>query len=514
MKLIAATLAAAWATTAHALPSLPVAARQDSLTGSCPTSCDAKALGTALSKCAKVYYPGSSEFTRATTRWSVLATPQPQVVVIPCTEQDVAETYVGGGVKVKFANKKNVPFLAYNTAHGALTTLGAMDSGVEIFLENLSSVQVSADGKTATIGGGTMSKKVTDTLWAAGKQTVTGTCECVSYMGPALGGGHGWLQGHHGLISDQWVSLRVVLADGSIKTINRDSDLWWAMQGAGHNFGIVTSATVNIYDIVHSDWAVETLIFSGEKVEEVYAAVNEHLLKDGTQPVDIINWSYWLNNPDADPNNPIILFWILQEGVSVVDPIYSKPFYDIGPIVGTPTAGDYRDLAGWTGIDLAAGPCQKAGTINPRFPLYVEKYNITAQREAYDLFASKVSGTSPFSGSLFLFEGYSLQGVKAIDDKSTAYAFRGDNLLTAPLITYAPGGDALNAEAEALGNELRNIIHRGSGAANKAVYVNYAYGNENPKEWYGSDSWRQDKLKALKTKYDPKGKFSFYAPIA
>ncbi|MBE3041862.1 FAD-binding oxidoreductase [Candidatus Bathyarchaeota archaeon] len=122
-------------------------------------------------------------------------------------------------------------------------------------------------------------------------------------MGPALGGGHGWLQGHHGLISDQWLSLRVVLADGSIETIDRESDLWWAMNGAGHNFAIVTSAIVKIFDIEHKDWAVETLIFSGEKVEEVYTAVNKHLLKGGKQPTDIHNWSYWLNNPDADPEN-------------------------------------------------------------------------------------------------------------------------------------------------------------------------------------------------------------------
>lgn len=71
---------------------------------------------------------------------------------------------------MKFANKRDVPFLAYNTAHGALTTLAAMDHGIEIYLENLSSVKVSEDGKTAEIGGGTVSKVVTDTLWAEGKQ--------------------------------------------------------------------------------------------------------------------------------------------------------------------------------------------------------------------------------------------------------------------------------------------------------------------------------------------------------
>lgn len=41
-----------------------------------------------------------------------------------------------------------------------------------------------------------------------------------------------------------------------------------------------------------------------------------------------------------------------------------------------------------------------------------------------------------------------------------------------------------------------------------------AYGDEGTKSWFGYDSWRQDRLKALKKKYDPKGMFSFYAPIA
>lgn len=36
---------------------------------------------------------------------------------------------------------------------------------------------------------------------------VTGTCECVSVLGPALGGGHGWLQGYYGLVADQFVAL-------------------------------------------------------------------------------------------------------------------------------------------------------------------------------------------------------------------------------------------------------------------------------------------------------------------
>lgn len=74
-------------------------------------------------------------------------------------------------LQVKFANKKNLPFLAYNSAHGAITTLGKMTQGIEIYLNQLTGVEIAKDGKSVTIAGGTKSKQVTHTLWEAGKQT-------------------------------------------------------------------------------------------------------------------------------------------------------------------------------------------------------------------------------------------------------------------------------------------------------------------------------------------------------
>jgi hypothetical protein len=208
------------------------------------------------------------------------------------------------------------------------------------------------------------------------------------------------------------------------------------------------------------------------------------------------------------------LFYIIQEGVTSVDSVYTQAFHDIGPLNIEALSGTYTDLATWTGINLDAAPCQKAGLVNPRFPIYVETYNTTALREAYDIYAPAVSGNSSFSASLFMFEGYSNAGVKAVDADSTAFAYRSDNLLAAPLLTYTPVDAALDAEAAALGNQLRQIIHDGSGREDLHTYLNYAYGDETAKAWYGSETWRQDKLKALKAKYDPSGKFSFYGPIA
>lgn len=55
-----------------------------------------------------------------------------------------------------------------------------MDHGIEIYLNQLNTVEVAADGKTVTIGGGTRSKEVTDTLWAANKQT--GMVQCLFFL--------------------------------------------------------------------------------------------------------------------------------------------------------------------------------------------------------------------------------------------------------------------------------------------------------------------------------------------
>ncbi|KNG44194.1 FAD-binding domain-containing protein [Stemphylium lycopersici] len=443
---------------------------------------DVQALAPKLSPNAKIYLPGTNEFDTYTTRWSNLKAPTPSIVVAPGTEKDVQHI---------------------------------MDYGIEIYMPQLNSVAIKKNGKTATIGGGIGSKNLIDTLWAAGKQTVTGCCECVSYLGPALGGGHGWLQGHHGLITDQFQSMNVVLANGEFKTIDSTSDLWWGMQGAGHNFGIVTSVTSKIYDIEHFDWAIETIVFSGDKVEEVYDAANKYILKGGNQSVEIQNWSYWQNDLTLDAERPVIVMFIIQEGATAVDPKYTTPFHDIGPLAITPQSGSYQDLAKWTGIALESPPCQDFGFNNPRFPIYISNYNVTAQRKAYDLYASAISGAdNPYFNSIFMFEDYPSSGVRDRDNSASAYGFRDAHLLSAPLIIYNSTGEAQDESVRELGVQLRNIIQEGTGSEELHTYVNYAYGNEGPESWYGYESWRQEKLQTLKEKYDPEGKFSFYAPIA
>ena len=131
---------------------------------------------------------------------------------------------------------------------------------------------------------------------------MTGSCECTSIPGPGLGGGHGLLQGRHGLVSDQFVSLDLVQADGSLQTIDANSELWWAMQGAGHNFGVVTSLTMKTHDVKHPDWAFQSWIFTGASIEALASTINEQFVS-GQQPVDIVHFTYVMNIPEIDPEH-------------------------------------------------------------------------------------------------------------------------------------------------------------------------------------------------------------------
>jgi FAD/FMN-containing dehydrogenase len=77
-----------------------------------------------------------------------------------------------------------------------------------------------------------------------------GNAGCVGTMGATLGGTVGPWQGILGLGIDALLSVRLVTASGSLVTASEidNPELFWGLRGAGHNFGIVTSATFKVYD--------------------------------------------------------------------------------------------------------------------------------------------------------------------------------------------------------------------------------------------------------------------------
>ncbi|KAL2819154.1 hypothetical protein BJX63DRAFT_418917 [Aspergillus granulosus] len=451
-------------------------------------------LGGQISQEANIYFPDAEEFANATERWSDFYRPNFTVVVEVAEEEDVAKT-------VRFANAYDIPFLAVNNGHGDIESLGSLQNGIQIWMHKLNSIEISEDGNTATFGGGVGSQELMKTLFEKGKQTVHGVCECTSYLGPGLGGGHGALQGRHGLASDQYVSLRLVTAEGEILEVSPDStnsDLWWAMQGAGHNFGIVTSITSKIYDLVEDGmWSWEQLIFTGDQVEEVFELFND--LAE-IQPPDFLVWTYMLHIPPIDPENPIIMSNFLRGGVPSIEPELIQPFRDLAVGPATNATGLYTNIPTWIDTDLNGNGCARDGS-KIRYPVGFSRYNTEAQRELFDAYAEGTAGDSPLNSSLVLLEQYSVQGVQAVPEESTAFPHRQDALLVSPTIHYASPADAETEDkAKALGETLREILLKGTASNELRAYVNYAAGDEGPKSWYGYEPWRQERLSKLKRK--------------
>lgn len=92
-----------------------------------------------------------------------------------------------------------------------------------------------------------------------------------------LGGGHGRLQGKHGLYIDALASIRMVLADGTALTVSatQHPDLFYGMKGAGQNLGVVVEMVFNTYEQTPGgEYYTIDMVYNEDKVEDVLSPVN------------------------------------------------------------------------------------------------------------------------------------------------------------------------------------------------------------------------------------------------
>ena len=114
-----------------------------------------------------------------------------------------------------------------------------------IDLTRMRNVSVDTAARTVTYGGGCVFGDVDSALAAHGLATVGGLYNKTGVGGLVLGGGHGFLTARHGLAIDNLLSVEMVHAVGSVVEVSEGQkpDLFWAVRGAGAQFGIVTRFT-------------------------------------------------------------------------------------------------------------------------------------------------------------------------------------------------------------------------------------------------------------------------------
>ncbi len=172
--------------------------------------------------------------------------------------------------------------LRWASRHGVpLTTRGGGHSyagyscteGLMINLMSFNTAHYDTAARTVTVGGGIRNGSVYSALQSVGRSITHGRCPTVGAGGFLLGGGVGFDMRRNGIASDKLVETELVLASGEIVTASatQNPDLFWACRGgAGGNFGINTSFTLETFPV---DRSVEFQINWENVTDEFLAAL-------------------------------------------------------------------------------------------------------------------------------------------------------------------------------------------------------------------------------------------------
>ena len=125
------------------------------------------------------------------------------------------------------------------------------DGGLVIDLSPARAVRVDPARRTAEAQGGATIGDLDHETQAFGLAVPMGVVTRTGIAGLTLGGGLGWLRRRYGISSDNLLGADVVTADGRLVRAGPedDADLFWALQGGGGNFGVVTSLTYRAHPV-------------------------------------------------------------------------------------------------------------------------------------------------------------------------------------------------------------------------------------------------------------------------
>ncbi|KAI1433774.1 FAD-binding domain-containing protein [Xylaria sp. CBS 124048] len=462
-------------------------------------------LGPQLSKGSRIIGPEDHQWDKIAKIYDPYFQPLFFMAVRPGDKNDVSKI-------IQYANHYDIPFLAVGRKHGMTVSMSKFE-GIQIDMSLLNDIIINPREGTATFQGGVYAKEVIETLWEQGYVTATGSTSCVGLMGPALGGGRGRLEGFYGLISDNFVELNVVLANGTEVIVSQAShpDLFWAMKGAGHNFGVVTSLTSKIYRRPAETFYYKIYTWTQDKLEILFDELNK-LHNNGSHAKEMVfNMGVYTLDPHISKDEAVIVWSFIYAGPQDEAQVLLTPFDLLGPVSTQDGNVPYTEIANVCGMGEDSWLCDY-GLVHMHYSAGTQIWDVAAQREIYILFNRNVLERPEFSRSAVVMEDYSHAGVIAIDPKTSSYPWRDRSLLNFITVTYSPNS-TLDAFARKWARQTRDIWNAAQPDLLPSTYVNYAHGDESEESMYGYEPWRLQKLRSLKALYDPNGRFSYYNPI-
>ncbi|MET9554896.1 FAD-binding oxidoreductase [Streptomyces sp. NPDC006645] len=206
-----------------------------------------------------VFRPGDPGYDDEVAGFQLGFAPRPEVVVGATGEGDVRAA-------VAHAAAHGLPVGVQATGHGVPA---AAEGGLLITTRRMDGVRIDPGTRTARIEAGVRWRQVVEAAGPHGLAPLNGSAPGVGAVSYLLGGGLGLLAREFGYAADHVRSLDVVTADARLRHVTpaSDPDLFWALLGGGHNFGVVTALEVGLAPVARLYGGA--LLFDGELRDEV-----------------------------------------------------------------------------------------------------------------------------------------------------------------------------------------------------------------------------------------------------
>jgi hypothetical protein len=415
----------------------------------------------------------------------------------------VKSTYMRGGAPGLVLQVQNVDqvveALAFARAHPDLplgirsgghgiSGRSTNDGGLVIDLGKLNKIEVLDEAtRRVRVEPGARWMDVAAALEPYGWALSSGDYGGVGVGGLATAGGIGWMSRQYGLTIDHLRAVEMVLADGSVVRASEEenADLFWAVRGAGGNFGIVTSFEFEVDEVGNVGWA--QLVFDANDTAdflEQWGAIIESSPRDLT--------SFIILGPPRrgqpviaqvmaviDSDDPNVIIDRLQPIANIA------PMYDQSVVV-MPYASVMANSAG--GDHNGQGePTARSGLIE----------HITPEFAAAA--ARLIRG-----GEIFFFQIRSVGGaVSDVDPDATAYGYRSANF---SVTAIGANRERVNIAWDALARHF------------KGLYISFETDLRPERLNDAFPPKTLERLRELKAQYDPtnvfRDNFNVAQPIA
>jgi FAD/FMN-containing dehydrogenase len=376
---------------------------------------------------------------------------------------------------------------AHNVAGNAVN-----DDGLVIDLSAMKGVYVDPVAKTVRAQGGATWGDVDRETQIHGLAAPGGVVSSTGVGGLTLLGGVGHLTRKYGLVIDNLLSVEIVTADGQVRHASEteNPDLFWAVRGAGTNFGIVTSFEFRLHE-VGPIMALCAPFYALEDAPVVLRAWREFT---DNAPDEINSWAIFWSVPREEHFPPELQ----GRPILILATVYSGA-YDEGAALMQPLrelATPLIDLSGpmpYTVLQTSFDPFFPVGHLYYWKSMYVDNLS----DDAIDILVARARSCPSELSDLFVLK---LGGaVSRVGETDTAFGRRDAPYLVSAESTWIDPND--NQRQIAWARETLAMLQAYS---HGGLYLNFAgFGEEKEALLRSAYGPNYDRLVELKRQYDP-----------